>query len=64
MRAVLFLPVLIILALVRAIFHTAEYIWPVKPVKAVANWSARVLRELVLVKAKVQTAGPFGEVSR
>ncbi|GEM_PF-2511208 len=62
MKTLLFVPVLIILALIRAVSHTAEFVWPVRPVQAVANWSARILKEL-LINDKEKKQSVLGTVT-
>ena len=64
MRSFLFVPAVIIMLMVRAVSHTLEFIWPVRPVRAVADASARILRELINGKTKRQTGAVVGQVVR
>jgi len=64
MRTVFFVPTLMIMLMVRTVSHLMEFIWPVGPVRAVAEGSARILRELINGKTKRQTGAVVGSVSR
>jgi len=64
MRTVFFVPTLMIMLLVRTVSHTLELLWPVRPVREVADGSARILRELIYDKTKRQTGAVVGQVVR
>lgn len=63
MKTLLFVPALMIMLLVRTVSHTLELLWPVRPVRAVANGSAKVLKGLIYDKTKSHHGEVLGHVS-